>query len=71
MTLQGECTPWLKTRRDRTTLLPMSRIALQEMKRAMRDLYLEDPRPWLVGFSGGKDSTVVGPRMVESSPLPR
>lgn len=25
----------------------------------LRDLYLNDPRPWLVGFSGGKDSTMV------------
>ena len=25
----------------------------------LRQLYVEDPRPWLVGFSGGKDSTMV------------
>ena len=25
----------------------------------VRDLYLEDNRPWVVGFSGGKDSTAV------------
>ena len=25
----------------------------------IRDLYLEDERPWVVGFSGGKDSTAV------------
>jgi DNA sulfur modification protein DndC len=25
----------------------------------LRDLYLKDSRPWLVGFSGGKDSTMV------------
>ena len=25
----------------------------------IRDLYLEDQRPWVVGFSGGKDSTAV------------
>lgn len=25
----------------------------------LRDQYINDPRPWLVGFSGGKDSTLV------------
>jgi DNA sulfur modification protein DndC len=25
----------------------------------LRQLYVDDPRPWLVGFSGGKDSTLV------------
>lgn len=25
----------------------------------LRDQYISDPRPWLVGFSGGKDSTLV------------
>jgi DNA sulfur modification protein DndC len=30
-----------------------------EIKESLRCLYLEDPRPWLVGFSGGKDSTLV------------
>jgi DNA sulfur modification protein DndC len=25
----------------------------------LRQLYLHDPRPWFVGFSGGKDSTLV------------
>ena len=25
-------------------------------KASLRQLYLEDERPWLVGFSGGKDS---------------
>jgi DNA sulfur modification protein DndC len=32
---------------------------LPEITRTLRDLYLDDPRPWLVGFSGGKDSTLV------------
>lgn len=30
-----------------------------EIKDSLRDLYRSDPRPWLVGFSGGKDSTLV------------
>jgi tRNA(Ile)-lysidine synthase TilS/MesJ len=28
----------------------------QDIKDSLRQLYLEDKRPWLVGFSGGKDS---------------
>jgi hypothetical protein len=28
----------------------------QEIKASLQQLYLEDERPWLVGFSGGKDS---------------
>ena len=31
----------------------------QEIKSSLRQLYLEDERPWLVGFSGGKDSTML------------
>jgi DNA sulfur modification protein DndC len=31
----------------------------QEIKASLRQLYLEDKRPWLVGFSGGKDSTML------------
>ena len=26
----------------------------QEIQASLRQLYLEDERPWLVGFSGGK-----------------
>jgi len=35
------------------------RPVFTEIKDSLRDLYLSDPRPWLVGFSGGKDSTMV------------
>lgn len=31
----------------------------QESKNSLRKLYMEDERPWLVGFSGGKDSTML------------
>jgi DNA sulfur modification protein DndC len=31
----------------------------RDIQASLRDLYLGDPRPWLVGFSGGKDSTMV------------
>jgi DNA sulfur modification protein DndC len=37
----------------------MSGRTFQELKDNLRSLYLDDPRPWLVGFSGGKDSTLV------------
>src|SRR5205814_2312323 len=30
-----------------------------EIAANLRRLYLDDPRPWLVGFSGGKDSTML------------
>ena len=31
----------------------------QEIKASLEQLYREDARPWLVGFSGGKDSTML------------
>ena len=31
----------------------------QEIKASLQQLHLEDKRPWLVGFSGGKDSTML------------
>lgn len=31
----------------------------QEIKGSLQQLYLEDERPRLVGFSGGKDSTML------------
>jgi len=30
-----------------------------EIKSSLEQLYREDQRPWLVGFSGGKDSTML------------
>jgi DNA sulfur modification protein DndC len=37
----------------------MSVTVFQEIERSLREFYQADPRPWLVGFSGGKDSTLV------------
>lgn len=37
----------------------MSNKVFSEIKQNLKQLYLEDSRPWLVGFSGGKDSTMV------------
>jgi tRNA(Ile)-lysidine synthase TilS/MesJ len=31
----------------------------REIRDSLCQLYLEDERPWLVGFSGGKDSTML------------
>jgi len=37
----------------------MSTTTYQDIKTGLRQLYTEDDRPWLVGFSGGKDSTML------------
>jgi len=37
----------------------MAVAAYQEIRDSLSQLYRDDPRPWLVGFSGGKDSTLV------------
>ena len=37
----------------------MAATAYQDIKKSLRQLYMEDNRPWLVGFSGGKDSTML------------
>ena len=37
----------------------MASANISELKNSLRELYLADQRPWLVGFSGGKDSTLV------------
>ena len=37
-----------------------------DIKNSLKKLYIEDDRPWLVGFSGGKDSTMVGSLIVDT-----
>ncbi|WLR42621.1 DNA phosphorothioation system sulfurtransferase DndC [Bacillus carboniphilus] len=32
---------------------------VEDAKQLIKEIYLEDHRPWVVGYSGGKDSTVV------------
>jgi DNA sulfur modification protein DndC len=46
-------------------LAPMGASSYSDIKVSLRSLYLEDPRPWLVGFSGGKDSTMLASLIVE------
>jgi hypothetical protein len=36
----------------------MSVSDFQQIRDRLRQLYLEDPRPWLVGFSGGKSAAL-------------
>lgn len=38
----------------------------EDIKSALRQLYIEDDRPWLVGFSGGKDSTMLASLIFET-----
>jgi DNA sulfur modification protein DndC len=37
----------------------MSSTNFSEIRNNLQTLYLEDERPWLIGFSGGKDSSMV------------
>ena len=39
--------------------LTLSAELLQELDRRTQETYLADSRPWVIGYSGGKDSTVV------------
>jgi DNA sulfur modification protein DndC len=43
----------------------MGASSYSDIKDSLRNLYVEDPRPWLVGFSGGKDSTMLASLIVE------
>jgi DNA sulfur modification protein DndC len=45
---------------------PLTTNPYVEIQDSLRDLYLTDPRPWLVGFSGGKDSTMVAALIFET-----
>ena len=38
------------------------------IKDSLGQLYLSDPRPWLVGFSGGKHSTLAAALLFEAAP---
>ena len=35
----------------------LTREAIHELSERVREIYLSDSKPWVVGFSGGKDST--------------
>ena len=38
----------------RRIIAPLTMTAFQDISHSLRQLYLEDDRPWLVGFSGGE-----------------
>ncbi len=38
-------------------ILPDANRAIEDIYEEIRDVYLSDDRPWVVGYSGGKDST--------------
>ena len=54
----------LEMRRARPKLAPMGSNSYSDIKDSLRSLYM-DSRPWLVGFSGGKDSTMLASLIVE------
>ncbi len=41
----------------------------EEIKASLQQLYQEDERPWLVGFSGGKDSTMLASLIFDAVPV--
>jgi hypothetical protein len=47
-------------------LAVMAAPTYQEIKQSLRRLYLVDAHPWLVGFSGGKHSTMVASLVVDA-----
>ena len=43
----------------------MTLDVFEEIKAEMRAVYLHDDRPWMIGFSGGKDSTLLASLVME------
>jgi DNA sulfur modification protein DndC len=44
----------------------MASTSYQEIRDSLRQLYLDDTRPWLIGFSGGKDSTMMASLVLDA-----
>lgn len=42
-----------------SNLFSNQKTLVDKAKEQIKEAYKEDPRPWVVGYSGGKDSTVV------------
>ncbi len=42
-----------------SSLFTEEKTVIDKAKEQIIDVYLSDDRPWVVGYSGGKDSTVV------------
>lgn len=44
----------------------MAATSHKDIKDSLTQLYAEEERPWLVGFSGGKDSTMLASLIFEA-----
>ena len=40
-----------------TRSTPLDGAVVEDRLREIREVYLSDSRPWVIGYSGGKDST--------------
>jgi len=50
-------------------MLPATTLTgYQAIKESLFALYLDDPRPWLAGFSGGNDGTKVASLVFDAVP---
>ena len=50
---------WLMRRSKKTLLNQFAGRTLENLKKEIQDLYLQNDTPWVIGYSGGKDSTAV------------
>ena len=41
----------------KSELSVFDRLSLKDIHKEIQDVYLSDHRPWVIGYSGGKDST--------------
>ena len=48
-----------ETSEEQVSVLSFAGRPLRDLVAEVQDLYLEDDRPWVIGYSGGKDSTTV------------
>jgi NH3-dependent NAD+ synthetase len=57
---------WFKLVVSSSRSLTVYRNMFGENRNSLAELYRQDDRPWLVGFSGGKDSTMVASLVVDA-----
>ena len=55
----------MQTVQESSPQLGVEQSKYEEIRSSLRQLYLEDSRPWIIGFSGGKDSTMVAALVFE------
>jgi DNA sulfur modification protein DndC len=56
----------LETLNENPSSYSLKTPSFANIRDGLATLYREDPRPWLVGFSGGKDSTMVASLLFEA-----